>query len=74
VKKDSTPINTPKSNVLQLKLLFDIRTIWETERSYAVRSVDTAHVRANWLIGQQIVVAQQSGKKRAEQPDGDLNE
>jgi predicted nuclease of restriction endonuclease-like (RecB) superfamily len=65
VKKESKPINTQKNDLLQLKLLSEIRTIWESARSYAVRSVDTAHVKANWLIGQQIVEAQQSGKKRA---------
>lgn len=64
MKKDSKPINSPKSNVLELKLLFNIRTIWERARSYAVRTVDTTHVKANWLIRHQIIEAQQSGKKR----------
>jgi DUF1016 N-terminal domain len=46
-------------------LLQRIREIWNTARSHAVRSVNTAHVSANWLIGQQIVEAEQGGKARA---------
>jgi len=42
-----------------------IRRIWERSRVQAVRSVNTAHVCANWLIGQQIVQAQQGGAARA---------
>ena len=34
-------------------------------RTQAARSVNTAHVCANWLIGQQIVEAEQGGAKRA---------
>lgn len=49
----------------QENLLSEIRSIWETARTQAVRSVDTALVKANWLIGCQIVEAQQGGKKRA---------
>lgn len=47
------------------KLLSDIRLIWETARTQAARSVDTSHVRANWLIGRRIVEADQGGRKRA---------
>jgi len=46
-------------------LLQRIREIWESARGQAVRSVNTAHVCANWLIGQQIVQAEQAGEKRA---------
>lgn len=46
-------------------LLARIREIWETQRVQAARSVNTAHVCANWLIGQQIVEAEQGGTKRA---------
>ena len=46
-------------------LLRRIREIWETARSQAARSVNTAHVCANWLIGEQIVQAEQDGAKRA---------
>ena len=42
-----------------------IRQIWERSRVQAARSVNTAHVCANWLIGQQIVQAQQGGAARA---------
>ncbi len=42
-------------------LLARIREIWESQRAQAVRSVNTAHVCANWLIGQQIVEAEQGG-------------
>lgn len=49
----------------QSELLVRIRHIWESARTQAARSVNTAHVCANWLIGQQIVEAEQGGSKRA---------
>ncbi len=50
----------------QSQLFTRIRQIWESAQTQAARSVNTAHVCANWLIGQQIVEAEQSGAKRAE--------
>jgi predicted nuclease of restriction endonuclease-like (RecB) superfamily len=47
------------------QLLARIRQIWESARTQAARSVNTAHVCANWLIGQQIVQAEQGGRRRA---------
>lgn len=49
----------------QAELLERIRHIWESARTQAARSVNTAHVCANWLIGKQIVEAEQRGEKRA---------
>ena len=49
----------------QAQLLARIREIWEAARTQAARSVNTAHVCANWLIGQQIVQAEQGGERRA---------
>ena len=49
----------------QAQLLARIREIWESARTQAARSVNTAHVCANWLIGQQIVQAEQGGERRA---------
>lgn len=49
----------------QGELLARIRHIWDSARTQAARSVNTAHVCANWLIGQQIVEAEQGGTKRA---------
>lgn len=49
----------------QTELLARIRHIWESARTQAARSVNTAHVCANWLIGRQIVEAEQGGAKRA---------
>jgi len=46
-------------------LLSAVRLIWEEARTQAVRTVNTAMVRANWRIGRQIVEAQQAGKIRA---------
>jgi len=43
-----------------------IRQILESARSTAARSVNTVHVVANWLIGREIVEAEQKGKWRAE--------
>jgi predicted nuclease of restriction endonuclease-like (RecB) superfamily len=42
-----------------------IRQIWESTRAHAARTVNSAHVCANWLIGQQIVEAEQGGEERA---------
>ncbi len=49
----------------QAELLTRIRQIWESARHQAARSVNTSHVCANWLIGQQIVQAEQGGARRA---------
>ena len=49
----------------QRELFTRIRQIWESAQTQAVRSVNTAHVCANWLMGQQIVAAEQGGAKRA---------
>lgn len=46
-------------------LIAAIRRIWEAARSQAARSVNSALVQANWLIGKQIVEAEQGGKSRA---------
>jgi hypothetical protein len=51
---------------MDVALLQRIRLIWETARSQAARAVNTAHVCANRLIGQQIVEAEQGGTERAE--------
>lgn len=47
------------------ELLAAIRHIWESARLQAARSVNSALVQANWLIGRQIVEAEQKGKSRA---------
>jgi predicted nuclease of restriction endonuclease-like (RecB) superfamily len=46
-------------------LIARIRDIWVGARTQAARSVNTAHVCANWMIGQQIVEAEQGGARRA---------
>ena len=48
------------------ELLERIRLIWQSAQSAAARSVNSAHVCANWLIGRQIVEAEQGGAERAE--------
>ncbi|MEZ4706326.1 MAG: PDDEXK nuclease domain-containing protein [Caldilineaceae bacterium] len=48
------------------ELIECIREIWESARTQAVRSVNSVHVCANWLIGQQIVEAEQGGAERAD--------
>lgn len=42
-----------------------VREILESARSGVARSVNTAQVCANWLIGREIVEEEQKGKKRA---------
>ncbi|MES2596021.1 MAG: PDDEXK nuclease domain-containing protein [Verrucomicrobiota bacterium] len=46
-----------------------IRGIWEGAQAQASRSVNTAHVIANWLIGKEIVEEQQAGLERARYGD-----
>ncbi len=46
-----------------------IRGIWEGAQAQASRSVNTAHVIANWLIGKEIVEEQQQGHERARYGD-----
>ena len=46
-------------------LLAAIRQIWESARFQAAQSVNSALVQANWLIGKQIIEAEQGGKSRA---------
>jgi len=50
-----------KSNDVYLR----IRQILESARATAARSVNTAQVMANWLIGQEVVEEEQRGKRRA---------
>lgn len=46
-----------------------IRGIWQGAQTQAVRSVNTVHVIANWLIGREIVEEQQEGRERARYGD-----
>ncbi|MCW5602438.1 PDDEXK nuclease domain-containing protein [Nitrosomonas sp.] len=50
---------------LQFRLYERIREILESARAGVVRSVNTAQVVANWLIGREIVEEQQQGRERA---------
>lgn len=50
---------------LQSRLYDRIREILESARAGVMRSVNTAQVVANWLIGREIVEEQQQGKERA---------
>lgn len=61
----TTPNRSSLVNESSQALLQAIRQIWESARSQAARSVNSALVQANWLIGQQIVEAEQGGKTRA---------
>lgn len=60
-----------KDHSLQVEATLDsglmtrIRDIWEASRQQAIRSVNSAHVCANWLIGKQIIEAEQGGEQRA---------
>lgn len=54
-----------KDEASTVALLAAIRHIWESARLQAARSVNSALVQANWLIGRQIVEAEQKGKSRA---------
>lgn len=53
--------------LLDENTLFErIRVIWDIMRGQAARSVNTAHVCANWLVGREIVEEEQGGHARAE--------
>lgn len=54
------------SSITDQELLTRIRDIWEASRTQAIRTVNSTHVCANWLIGEQIVEAEQGGEQRAE--------
>lgn len=60
-----TPRRAEASDLADPGLLAAVRQIWEESRTHAIRTVNTAMVKANWLIGRQIVEAQQAGKSRA---------
>ena len=61
-------MNEKRSGIAPKKMpLYDrIRQILESARSSASRSVNTAQVVANWLIGREIVEEEQRGKRKAE--------
>ncbi|MGB4781802.1 DUF1016 N-terminal domain-containing protein, partial [Candidatus Methylomirabilis sp.] len=59
------PAAAVKNDAGKDALLTAIRHIWESARFQAARSVNSALVQANWLIGKQIVEAEQGGKSRA---------
>lgn len=52
-------------NTAQAALLGRVLDIVQAARTQAVRSVNTAQVAANWLIGREIVEDEQQGKRRA---------
>jgi len=64
--KKPTPEVVDKDDSSATALLKAIRGIWETARLQATRSVNSALVQANWLIGHRIVEAEQGGKARAD--------
>ncbi|MES2365224.1 MAG: PDDEXK nuclease domain-containing protein [Pseudomonadota bacterium] len=61
------PTTKPKKPVPETPHLFDrVRDILESARSNIARTVNTAQVVANWLIGREIVEEEQRGKRRAD--------
>ena len=52
-------------NVAQAALLGRVLDIVQAARTQAARSVNTAQVVANWLVGREIVEDEQQGKRRA---------
>jgi hypothetical protein len=47
-----------------------VREILESARAGAARSVNTAQVVANWMIGREIVEEEQKGRRRAGYAEG----
>ncbi|MFA4874405.1 MAG: DUF1016 N-terminal domain-containing protein [bacterium] len=59
-------MNSKRPAIKNPSSIYDrIRSILESARSSAARSVNTAQVAANWLIGREIVEEEQKGKRRA---------
>ncbi|WP_324372925.1 DUF1016 N-terminal domain-containing protein [Pedobacter sp.] len=52
--------------LLNPAVLLDIKTIINTSRENAIRSVDTERVLMYWHIGQRILLEEQEGKDRAD--------
>lgn len=52
------------------ELIKEIRSIIETARTNAVRSVDFCRVQMYWQIGRRIVEEEQGGQERAEYGKG----
>jgi predicted nuclease of restriction endonuclease-like (RecB) superfamily len=50
---------------METRLYERVRHIIDSARAGAARSVDTAHVISNWLIGREIVQDEQKGERRA---------
>lgn len=70
VAKSAKPTKVVKKDLLKRSAdsspLFDrVREILESARESAARSVNSAQVVANWLIGREIVLEQQKGASRA---------
>ena len=52
-----------KNNPVEI-LFQNIRSIWDSARSFSARSVNSAHSCAAWLTGRQIVESEQKGLRR----------
>jgi predicted nuclease of restriction endonuclease-like (RecB) superfamily len=63
VKPPTPPVHLADG---RMDLFERVRAIWEESRTQAARSVNIAHVCANWLIGREIVEEEQLGKDRAD--------
>ena len=62
--KKSVP-KSVKADASSVPLYSRVREILQTTRTQAARSVNTAQVVANWLIGRRIVEDDQRGQHRA---------
>ncbi len=69
MKAKKTPAKSRSSAIARASIATRIRSIWEGAQTQASRSVNTAHVVANWLIGREIVEEQQHGRERAKYGD-----
>jgi len=54
LKSPKPPLNAAFTVKADSGLLAAVREIWEGARTQVARSVNTALVKANWLIGRQI--------------------
>ena len=59
--KNNEPSNFPSSEILR-----DARSIIESARNNAIRSVDFSRVQMYWRLGKRIFEEEQQGKERAD--------
>ena len=65
--RQTTATSTATKTDLALPLIFGrVREIVDAARAHVARTVNSAQVMSNWLIGREMVEDEQQGKRRAD--------